>query len=257
MSMQDLFAEAVERLIAGEPAAAIVASYPAEVQDEIRSLLAVIELADHTAVQPAPARGGAAPARPRRLFAARATCAARRNGAGARRRRTGRHDCPPWRGPAAAPARSRLAVWGEQLRSGWRSFLDAPGAAARSAGPAGCRHPAVYLATFWTVQSAQAALPGHVTYPLKQWVRQQRITLASPEQRPNAVRAAEEEIAAEARTLSAQADNRQSLAAEFDEALIYYGRQGNLLLFGPFLVAPNFQPDPNEEAFVAMRIDGT
>lgn len=56
--------------------------------------------------------------------------------------------------------------------------------------------------------------------------------------------------------LSAQPNPDANPAAEFSESMVYYGRQGNLLLIGPFLVAPNFQPDPGDETFVAMRIDG-
>ena len=54
--MDELFAEAVERLKAGEPTTSIVASYPADVQPEISELLAIVEMADHVAVQPLPLR---------------------------------------------------------------------------------------------------------------------------------------------------------------------------------------------------------
>ena len=44
--MDELFAEAVERLKAGESTASIVASYPADVQPELSELLAIVEMAD-------------------------------------------------------------------------------------------------------------------------------------------------------------------------------------------------------------------
>ena len=54
--MDDLFAEAVERLKAGESTASIVASFPVDAQDEIGQLLAIVELAEEVAVQPLPQR---------------------------------------------------------------------------------------------------------------------------------------------------------------------------------------------------------
>ncbi len=242
--MQELFAEAVERLMAGEPAAAILASYPQHVRHEIGELLAIVELADDVAVQPVPVPS------PRRRQDART--------AFLQQAQTLRSEREQALGPAEgakAPAAAAVGWW-EQLRAGWRSFFDAPMLRLAPAAPLIAVVIAIYLATFWTVQSAKAALPGDAVYPLKQWVRQQRITLAPPEQRVAAVRAAEEEIAAEARTLATQPIDRNPLALQTTEQMVYYGRRGNLLLFGPLLVAPNFQPDANQDAFVAMRLDG-
>ena len=56
MTMDDLFAEAVERLKAGESTASILASFPVDTQAEIGELLAIVEMADQVAVQPLPQR---------------------------------------------------------------------------------------------------------------------------------------------------------------------------------------------------------
>lgn len=248
MSMQDLFAEAVERLVAGEPATSIVQSYPANVQEELSKLLAVVELADHVAVQPMPSRSPMQRQRARSAFLQQA--------------QTMRGEAEQALGAAGLAGAAANGVrpaprisWSERLRN----FFDAP---LLRLSPVAPLVPliavmvAVALATFWTVQSAKAALPGDPTYPLKQWMRQQSITLASAEQRPAAVRAAEDEIAAEAATIATQRSSRDYLDVEYSEAMIFYGRQGNRLLIGPFQVAPNFQPDPNVEEFVPMLLDG-
>ncbi len=247
MSMQELFAEAVERLAAGEPVASIVASYPADVRDELSGLLEVVEFSGQLVAQPLPA-----PA-PERRSHARATFLQQANALRADLEETlGQAVVPPLGTHARPPAPQ--PSWWAQLRSGWRSLLDAP---VLRLAPLAAVILAVYLATFWTVKSAEAALPGDAVYPLKQWMREQRVNLAPPAGRIAAIQAAQEELAAEAKSLVTQPRARSPLAQEFSESMVYYGRQGDLLLIGPFLVAPNFQPDANVEAFAPMTIEGS
>ena len=54
--------------------------------------------------------------------------------------------------------------------------------------------------------------------------------------------------------LQTRPEARSELSLEYSEAMVYYGRHGNLLMIGPFLVAPNYQPDAAEEEFVAMEL---
>jgi hypothetical protein len=246
MSMQDLFAEAVERLKAGEPASSIVASYPPDAQAEISELLAVIELTDQVAIEPLPRPSvqRRSLARAQYLQQAQALRADLEQSLGA---------------PAVTPLPAAAAAPGfwERVAAGWRSLFDTP---VLRLAPLAMVIAAVYLATFWTVRTAEAALPGDPVYPLKQWVREQKISLSPPEQRVEAIIEAQEQLALEARTLATvintRPDARAELAIEHSEAMIYYGRQGNLLLIGPFLVAPNYQPDAAREEFAPMQILG-
>ena len=49
MQRDEIFAEAVERLLAGEPIDQIAARYPAALRVELRGMLAVVELAEQMA----------------------------------------------------------------------------------------------------------------------------------------------------------------------------------------------------------------
>ena len=65
MSIDEIFAEATERLQAGEPLESIVTSYGSENQQELRALLAIVEITDSLATQRCPShhlRGGSPPA---------------------------------------------------------------------------------------------------------------------------------------------------------------------------------------------------
>jgi hypothetical protein len=259
MSMQDLFAEAVERLKAGEPLAAVVAAYPADVQAELRELLTIVELTEGVAVEPLPQRS------PRQRALARAQFLQQ---AGALRTEAEETLGPQalaagtpagTRPGSASPARNARPQlsWRERLAVGWGSFFDAP---LLRLAPLAAVVAAVTLATFWTVRTAEAALPGDAVYPLKQWVREQRVNLAPPGERERAIRTNEDEVRAEvntiATTMETRRDARAALSAEHSEPLVFYGRRGNLLLIGPFLVAPNYQPDPTDEDVVPMVIKG-
>ncbi len=120
---------------------------------------------------------------------------------------------------------------------------------------------AVYLATFWTVRTAQAALPGDAVYPLKQWMREQRLSLTPPDQRIQVIADNEKELAQEAEKLATvqqtNPEARAMLALENTEPMVYHGRKGNLLMIGPFLVAPNYQPNAAAEDFAPMDIQGS
>ena len=159
--MDDLFAEAVERLKAGESTASIVASFPVDAQDEIGQLLAIVELADQVAVQPLPQRSVRQRSLARAQFLQQAGALPRRNGNDARRRSTGAQHRT---GRTKAPS---PAWWWERLWAGWGSLFDTP---LLRLAPLAMIIAAVYLATFWTVRTAQAALPGDAVSPLKQWI---------------------------------------------------------------------------------------
>ena len=54
MQRDEIFAEAVERLLAGEPIDQIAARYPAALRVELRGMLAVVELAEQMAAATPP-----------------------------------------------------------------------------------------------------------------------------------------------------------------------------------------------------------
>lgn len=250
--MDELFAEAVERLKAGEPTASIVTFYPADVQAELSEMLAIVEMADQMAVQPLPQRSV------RKRSRARAQLLRQ---AGALRTEMEQTLGAPALEPGGSrmnpKTRSHQPSWWERLAMGWGNLFDR---SLLRLAPLAAVTAAVYLAAFWTVRTAEAALPGDVVYPIKQWVREQKVNLAPLEQRPEVIIEVQEELKREVETLATvldtQPEARARLSLESSEAMVYYGRQGNLLLIGPFLVAPNYQPDAAKEDFVPMVLNG-
>ena len=122
----------------------------------------------------------------------------------------------------------------------------------------------VYVAAFSVVAAAKSSIPGDPAFPLKQWMREQRVQLADGEQFKDAVVVAENEIAAEMKELAARQIARQAVhqtngqepAMELTQQFLYRGQSGDLLDVGPLLVAPNFQPDANSEQMAPMAIEG-
>ena len=116
----------------------------------------------------------------------------------------------------------------------------------------------MYLATFWTVRTAQAALPGDAVYPFKQWMREQRMSLSPADQRIEVIAITKKNWPRKPRrwpvVQNARSDARAELSIENTEAMVYYGHHGDLLMIGPFLVAPNYQPVAGVEEFETMAI---
>ena len=70
----------------------------------------------------------------------------------------------------------------------------------------------------------------------------------------------DKELAAEneklAKAQEERTNARAALSIENTEPMVYYGRRGDLLMIGPFLVAPNYQPAAGVEEFRAMEVEG-
>ncbi len=252
--MDELFAEAVERLKAGEPPASIVASFPVDAQAEISELLAIVELADQVAVQPLPQRSvrQRSLARTQFLQQAAAIRAEMEETLGAEAL------VPAQAAALGGQKRAPQPGWWERLMMGWGSLFDSP---LLRLAPLAAIIIAVYLATFWTVRTAKAALPGDAVYPLKQWMREQRMSLAPADQRIQVIVDNQKELADEAASLAKmqqeRTDARAELSIENTEAMVYYGNKGDLMMIGPFLVAPNYQPVAGIEKFETMAIQGS
>ena len=252
MTMDELFAEAVERLKAGESTASIVASFPVDAQAEINDLLAIVELTDQVAVQPLPQRTT------RQRSLARAQFLQQTAAIRAEMEETlGAETLVPAQAALSTQKRTEQPGWWERLSMAWGSLFDTP---LLRLAPLAIIIIAVYLATFWTVRTAQAALPGDAAYPIKQWMREQRLSLAPADQRIKIITDNEKEVAEEAQKLAADQENRMNaraaLSTENTEPMVYYGNKGDLMMIGPFLVAPNYQPVAGVEDFKTMEIQG-
>lgn len=259
MSMEEIFAEAVERLKAGEPAKDIVASYPEADREELLAMLLLVEDLVDMAMEPAPTPSPVRRHNHRALFLqtlldmqAAQSAAQSQTPAAAPALAPAP---PPPRPPMPAPARpgllDGLRAWLEQ----WRGASPL-GALAFNFAPLAALLLAVYLATAWVSSTAQASVPGEPAYRIKEWAREIQTELAAPEERSELRRRNDAELQREMELLAERTANLESVAPRLSQALQFRGMAGRVFLIGPLRVLPNYQPDLQGEEVLATTIEG-
>lgn len=259
MSMEEIFAEAVERLKAGEPAKDIVASYPEADREELLAMLLLVEDLVDMAMEPAPTPSPVRRHNHRALFLqtlldmqAAQSAAQLQTPAAAPALAPAP---PPPRPPMPAPARpgllDGLRAWLEQ----WRGASPL-GALAFNFAPLAALLLAVYLATAWVSSTAQASVPGEPAYRIKEWAREIQTELAAPEERSELRRRNDAELQREMELLAERTANLESVAPRLSQALQFRGMAGRVFLIGPLRVLPNYQPDLQGEEVLATTIEG-
>ena len=261
----EIFAQALERMEAGEPLEGIIATAPAALHAELRDLLTVVAATHPLQKAELPRRDPARRAANRQAFLqAAATLRAEvetqspvvTNAVAA---------VPPVVTPAtkavtptAAPAgRAKTAVaaptWLDQLRAGWQNLTGSLAFSPMQLAPLVIMLTAISLSTFGFATAAQASVPGDIIYGAKQWLRQQELNLAAEEDRPDIVKKQEEETAKEI----AAAQERATEPIQETETLFFRGwEEGNLLL-GSLVVKPAYQLNPPDAATAPMTMDAT
>jgi hypothetical protein len=253
MSMEEIFAEAVERLEKGEPLDAILASYPEAVRAELAALLLVVEDVIDLALQAAPT-----PSPVRRLDARTQFMQAIVEMKAARAPAAPPELAPvaptlPRPKPAPPPQPSLL----DNLRTWLQEWRETPfGAFAFNLAPLAALLLAAYLATAWVSSTAQAAVPGDPTYRIKEWARETNTELAAPEERSELQRKNDAEIQREMELVTTRAANLESVAPRATLKLQFRGMDGRIFLVGPLRVLPNYQPDRQADAVEALTIEG-
>lgn len=238
----DIFAEAAARVQEGEPLELVLASYPEAYQRNLRDLLAVVALATEISRVAVPALS------PSRQSARKAAFleVARRFHA-EQEAIANLHPAPATTFVTPVPARQLPAVlaW-------WRDLFALPGLR-----PAAAALSAVLILLFATtlVTLAEAAVPGDVSYPVKQWIRSQQLYLAPADERP-AVRAAQEqELIVDVQKAQQRADLRD-VAITAEATLLFHGYGAGYYNIGDLVVLAGYEPDPNVSGFVEMPIRG-
>ncbi|MBW7885590.1 MAG: LysM peptidoglycan-binding domain-containing protein [Caldilineaceae bacterium] len=243
--MEDIFAEAVERLQAGEPVETILASYPPDVSEELGDLLAVVELAEQLATLPVPQPV------PTQRVAARAAFMER---AASLRAELEVAHLPGLAQEPARPQTSRWRAFIQTLQAGWGAYSGTP---LLRLAPLVLLLVVVYVLTSAVVVVAQDSLPGDAIYPLKVWIRDQGVALTPLEERAEARAKADQETAAEIKASAERLEIQLSeVAPKVTSTFQYRGQNGLLYRVGDLLVAPNFQPQLSVESFEPMEIVG-
>lgn len=264
-SAEEIFARAVERLEAGEPLEAIIAAYPAELHTELRDLLTV-SAATHslqTAEIPRPSPSRRA-ANKRAFLQAAAAMRAEVEAEAPAPAITQAVTTPPRTAappqPALTAPRAKPAVaaptWLEQWRIRWSELWGNGAFTPMQFAPLAVILAVVSLATFSFSSVAQAAIPGDLAYPAKQWLRQQELSLAAPEDQPGIVHRIEVETAEDlAKAIVRAVEQKKPIRAE--QTLFFRGWEEGNLRIGSLLVEPNYQVNPPDPATLPMAMEAT
>jgi LysM repeat protein len=250
---EDLFAEALGRLEAGESLDQILASYPAAVRDELFDMLAIVQVAQELGRAPVPRPSPARRAAAKESFLAAAAQmrAEKQHSPVAQTPAVLSPPVAPTPPPRRKPLARRRGLW-EQLVEGFQAMFS--NRALRLA-PLIVVVALVLISTSTLVTMAQTAVPGDLAYTVKQWIRKQELELAPPDRRELVRQEQERELAADVAKAAARAD-QNSAVIQAEDTQVYYGRNGRLLKIGGLTVMDRYQPDANVEVFKAMTVQG-
>lgn len=237
--LQELFSQAAERMAAGEPLEEIFASIPNEYFDELSDMLAVVEATLQLREAPVPQPSAVRRAQQRMAFQALAAeKRAEQAGAGQA-------------GHSPVPARGRR----EELATMWEQVQALFTVRRLRLAPLLVLLLAIYLGASTLVAAAEEALPGDLTYPVKQWIRSQQVWLAPDTMRAQRVQELEQEAAEDVAKAAARADlNDLAVSATT------YGTIQKIdhirYKVGDLWVAPHYAPDANSRSSTPMQIHG-
>jgi LysM repeat protein len=267
LNSDELFAEAVGRLEAGEPLAQILDSYPADLHTELFEMLSIVqatrELGQISAPRPSAARRAAAK---QNFLAAAAQMRAEKLGepyfgatpftpsvsSPAVQRNSQPPATPiPARPTPRKPVMRRQSLWGQMMDGMQGLFANR----ALRLAPLLLLLALVLVSTSTLVAVAQYSVPGDVTYSLKEWIRKQELELAPPDRRELVRQEQEQELAEDVRRAAERADLDGAVIQD-EVTQVYYGRNGRLLKIGGLTVMDRYQPDGNVEVFREMTIEG-
>jgi LysM repeat protein len=265
LSPDEVFEQAVARLEAGEPIDAIIASYPTADGEELRDFLTIVQATQQIRTGPIPQPPATRRRRAKQNFlAAAAELRSQRTEVAPTRasvqatRQPAAQTAP--RAKAATPTRRQARATGAgSLGSWWENAV----AVLQSVftvrtlrlAPLVLVVAVVLLSTTTLVTVAQSAVPGDLTYSLKQWIRKHELELAPADQRELVRQMQEMELAEDVRRAAMRADTNATII-QAEDTQVFYGRTGRVLRVGGLTVLDRYQPDANQETFEAMTIDG-
>lgn len=256
LSPDDIFEQAVGRLEAGEAIESILAAYPTADAEELRDFLTIVQATQQIRTRPIPAPSPARRRQAKQNFLAAAA---------ELRNQTAASTAPsvieaPATKPAAVRAQATRPKRTPAATTGW---LDRIGQTLQSVftvrtlrlAPMILVLAVVLLSTSTLVTVAQSAVPGDLTYSLKQWIRKHELELAPADQRELVRQMQEMELAEDVRLAALRADTNATVI-QAEDTQMFYGRTGRVLRIGGLTVLDRYQPDANQESFSAMSIEG-
>jgi len=251
LSPEEIFAEAVIRVEAGEPIDSVLLSYPVQYHTELRDLLSIIQVATEIQRTPVPMPPMAQRAARRQAFM---QAAAELKAVQVEPTPVAQPALAPM-GAVRQPGRQPAPAPGllPQLSNLWSALQAAFSPRMMRLAPLILVLALVWLSMFSLVSFAQDAIPGDLTYPVKQWMRYQALNLTPPEQRPQILAEIEYELREDIRKAAQQAALRNTGNADLNQAvvratstLIFHSDEGPYLIVGGLQVLKRYQIDAND-----------
>ena len=238
-NQDELFAEAIERVEAGEPASDVLMSMPAALRPEMSELLTIFGITQEIRSEPIVPLSPEASALGKRDFLAAAAL---------------------MRSDAVAPGsqphertQEEQPGWLAGLWLGLQSLFEKPQMGLASLAVA---LVIALIASTAFVNITRAALPGDLTYPLKEWVRYQQFSLAAQDQKDEVIDRQAKEISEEIMLVAAREYDQNSAVIEESAILPLIGIGKDRYQVGEILVSPRYQADGNIEEFLPMSVEG-
>jgi|GEM_PF-1530211 len=238
---EDIVAQAIERVEAGESVEVVLATVPVAMHAELREILLLITATHH--LQRAPVPQPAAPQRAARKAAFLQSAAQMKA------------DMVAAEAARVAAQRSQtqslVADWFQNFWSDLQMAFAAPNL---RLAPLLIILVAVWLGAFGFHTVTQAAGIGDLAYPVKQWINHQAINLSTKEARAEIYKDKTDELvkdltraAARLRAEAKRTGHKTALVST--EELIFEKTAGDSLILGPLTVMMQYQPDPNVDVY--------
>lgn len=250
---EDIFAKAIERVEAGEAVETVLATTPEAMRAELRELLLLITATHH--LQRAPVPQPAAPRRADRKAAFLEAAAQMKPVAASVSAPAPTIVPTPVRAATVAKTPPTKLSFGEWLQNFWNDLQIGFASPNLRLAPLVIIIAAVWLGSFRFSEVAAAATIGDLTYPVKQWVRNQQLSLASEAERgpvySKNLDAIIDDLTLTTAKLSAEARTTgQRVAQVSTELLIFDEVAADHLVLGSLRVMMRYQPDPNLDEYV-------
>ena len=225
----------------GESTSDVLKSMPESVRAEMSEMLVVFTVTQQIHNEPIPAISPVARAEGRRDFLAVAASMrenAVSSGAGAKEET--RHDSGQSLGMLAG-------LW-----ISLQDFFRTP----MGLSPVSLAVSIALISSAVVINDARSALPGDLTYPLKEWVRYQQYEMAREERKDDVLDRQEEAISEEIMLAAARGEDNNTAVIEGSAVLRLVSIGPGRFQVGEILVAPRYQDDANLEVYSPMEIEG-
>ncbi len=234
-NQDELFADAIERVEAGESISDVLISIPESLRQEMSEMLDVFSVTQQIRNAPIPPLSPTASAQGRQDFLA----------AAAVMRTESANETTKQEGPIIGLL---AALW-----IGLQSLFDRPG---MRLAPIGLALGIALVSSAAIIDTLRSGLPGDLLYPINEWVAYQQYEMAREEQKDEILDRQAREIAREIMLVADREADNNSAVIEASAVLRLNEIGMRRYKVGEISVAPQYQKNANVEIYSPMEIEG-